>query len=117
MRNFKTAVSRKLSTPIFPKNEHFLTSDGTCTCAYQGGGGGKKLTLFGKIGLLSFLEHPFGDSPFFPYYQRYVQFTSSVQGVDLRLVCLGVDAKGNNGTKWVYWNDIFKWMVFSGFNY
>ena len=83
----------------------------------SGGGGGKKLSFFGKIGLLSFLEHPFGDSPFFPYYQRYVQFTSSVQGVDLRLVCLGVDAKGNNGTKWVYWNDIFKWMVFSGFNY
>ena len=62
-------------------------------------GEGKKLSFFGKIGLLSFLEHPFGDSPFFPYYQRYVQFTSSVLGVDLRLVCLGVDAKGNNGKK------------------
>ena len=80
-------------------------------------GGDKKLSFFGKIGLLSFLEHSFGDSPFFPYYQRYVQFTSCVQGVDLRLVCLGCDVKGNNGTKWVYWNDIFKWMAFSGFNY
>ena len=116
MTNFKTDVSRKQSTPIFPKNEHFLTSDAhTHVCV--SGGGDKKLSFFGKIGLLSFLEHSFGDSPFFPYYQRYVQFTSCVQGVDLRLVCLGCDVKGNNGTKWVYWNDIFKWMAFSGFNY
>ena len=32
--NLKTVVSRKQSTPNFPKNEHFLPPD-THTCAYQ----------------------------------------------------------------------------------
>ena len=90
---FKENKARRISrkTNIFPPLMR------TRTCAYQGGD--KKLSFFGKIRLLSFLEHSFGDSPFFPYYQRYVQFTSCVQGVDLRLVCLGCDVKGNNGTK------------------
>ena len=33
--NLETSVSRKQSTPNFPKNDHFLPTDSTPTCAYQ----------------------------------------------------------------------------------
>ena len=48
--NLKMCVSRKQSTPNFPKNEHFLPPD-THTCV------GKKYLFFGKFGVL-------WDSPF-----------------------------------------------------
>ena len=34
--NLKTAVTRKQSTPNFPKNEQLLPSIRTCMCAYHG---------------------------------------------------------------------------------
>ena len=34
--NLETSVSRKESTPNFPKNDYFLPTDSTPTCAYQG---------------------------------------------------------------------------------
>ena len=54
-------MSRKQSTPNFPKNEHFLTSD-TNTCAWISGG--KKCSFFGKFGMLCFLVTFVWDSPF-----------------------------------------------------
>ena len=52
--NLKTGVSRKQSTPNFPKNKHFLPPD-TDTCAYQG---------VRHVRFVVFLKHPFWDSPF-----------------------------------------------------
>ena len=53
--NLKTVVSRKQSTPNFPKNEHFLPPD---THTYVCVSGGKKCSFFGKFGVLCFLETP-----------------------------------------------------------
>ena len=60
--NLKTGVSRKQSTPRFPKNEHFLPPD-THTYVYTSGGG-KKSWFFGKFGVLCFLETPVLKPPF-----------------------------------------------------
>ena len=48
-------VSRKQSTPNFPKNEHFLPPD---TRTYVWVSGGKKCLFFGKFGVLYFRETP-----------------------------------------------------------
>ena len=49
--NLKTGVSRKQSTPNFPKNKHFLPPD---TYTYKCVSGGKKCSFFEKFGVLSF---------------------------------------------------------------
>ena len=64
--NLKTGVSRKQSTPNFPKNEHFLPHDKhTYVCI----SGGKKCSFFEKFGVLCFLEAPVLRSAHFPYYR------------------------------------------------
>ena len=45
--NLKTGVSRKQSTPRFPKNEHFLPPD-THTYVYISGGGGVRNLCFSE---------------------------------------------------------------------
>ena len=53
-------VSRKQSTPKFPKNKHFLPPD-THTYAYQE----VRNVCFSEIlACFAFLKHPFWDSPF-----------------------------------------------------
>ena len=60
-------VSRKQITPNFSKNKHFLTPDThTQVCV----SGGKKCSVFGKFGLLWFLETPVFRFAFLPYYRR-----------------------------------------------
>ena len=59
--NLKTGVSRKQSTPNFPKNEHFLPPD---THMYVCVSGSKKCSFYGKFGVLFFFKNPFWDSPF-----------------------------------------------------
>ena len=66
--NLKTGVSRKQSTPNFPKNEHFLPPD---THTYVCVSGGKKCSFFGKFGVLCFLETLALRFALLPYYQRY----------------------------------------------
>ena len=55
--NLKTGISRKQSTPNFPKNDHshFLPPD---TRTYVSVSGGKKCSFYGKFGVLCFLETP-----------------------------------------------------------
>ena len=65
--NLKTSVSRKQSTPNFPKIEHFLPPD-THTYVYVSGG--KKCSFFGKFGVLYFLETPVFRFALLPYYRR-----------------------------------------------
>ena len=48
-------VSKKRSTPNFPKNEHFLPSD-TYTCAYQGV---RKVRFSESLACFVFSKHPF----------------------------------------------------------
>ena len=64
--NLKTGVSRKQSTPNFPKNEHFLPSD---THTYKCVSGGKNVRFFGKFDVLCFLETPVLKFAFLPYYR------------------------------------------------
>ena len=48
-------ITRKQSTPNFPKNEHFLPADAhKCVCVL----GGKKCSFFGKFDVLCFLVTP-----------------------------------------------------------
>ena len=65
-------VSRKQSTPNFPKNEHFLSPD---THTYMCVSGSKKCLFFGKFGMLCFLETPALRLTLLPYYQRSVVFS------------------------------------------
>ena len=53
MANLKTGVSRKQSTPNFPKNEHFLPP------------------YTEKFDVLCFLETPVLRFALLPYYRRY----------------------------------------------
>ena len=57
MANLKTGVSRKQSTPKFPKNRNFLPPD-------------KKCLFFGNFGVLCFLETPVLRFAFLPYYRQ-----------------------------------------------
>ena len=52
----KTGVSRKQSTPNFLKNEHFLPSDSTRMCAYQGV---RNVCFLENLACFVFLKHPF----------------------------------------------------------
>ena len=62
-------VSRKQSTPNFPKNKHFFPLDThTCVCV----SGGKKCSFFGKFGRLCLLETPVLRFALLPYYRRNV---------------------------------------------
>ena len=49
--NLKTEVTRKQSTPSFPKNEHLSPDTHTYVCVLEG----KKCSFFGKLGVLCFL--------------------------------------------------------------
>ena len=59
MTNLKTGVSRKQSTPNFPKNEHFLPP--VRTCAYQEV---KNVRFSENLACFVFLKHLFLDLPF-----------------------------------------------------
>ena len=62
-------VSRKQSTPNFPKNKHFLNPDTqTYVCVLEG----KKCSFFGKFGVLCFLETPVLRFTLLPHYRRVV---------------------------------------------
>ena len=71
--NLKTGVSRKQSTPNFPKSKHFLPPD---THTYVCISGGKKCLFFGKFGMLCFLETPVLRIALLLYYRRYYLQTS-----------------------------------------
>ena len=58
-------VTRKESTPNFPKNEHFLHSD---TDTYVSVSGGKKYSFFEKFWVL-FLVTPVFKFAISPYYR------------------------------------------------
>ena len=60
MANLKTGVSRKQSTPNFPKNEHFLPPY-------------KKCSFFGKFGVLCFLQTAVLRFAILPYYRRVIR--------------------------------------------
>ena len=60
--NPETSVSRKQSTPNFPKNDYFLPTDSTPTCAYQGV---RKIRFSENLACFVFLKHPFWDSSFY----------------------------------------------------
>ena len=61
--NLKTGVSRKQSTPNFPKNEHFLPLEHFLrTCAYHGV---RNVRFLENLVCFIFLKHPFRDSTFF----------------------------------------------------
>ena len=64
-------VSKKRSTPNFPKNEHFLPSD---TYTYACISGGRKCSFFGKFGALCFLEMSVLRFALLPYYRRFYCF-------------------------------------------
>ena len=60
-------VSRKQSTPNFPKNEHFVPPDmHTYVCV----SGGKKCSFFEKFGVLCLLETHVLRFALLPYYRR-----------------------------------------------
>ena len=67
VNNLKTGVSRKQSTPNFPKNEHFLRPD---THTYVCVSGGKKCSFSGKLDVLCFLGTPVLRFALLPYYRR-----------------------------------------------
>ena len=59
--NLKMGVSRKHSTPNFPKKEHFLPAD---THTYVCVSGGKNARFSENLAFFVFLKQPFWDSPF-----------------------------------------------------
>ena len=60
-------VSRKQSTPNFPKNEHFLPPvKHRHVCVSRG----KKCSVVGKFGVLNFLETPVWRFSLLPYYRQ-----------------------------------------------
>ena len=64
-RESQNSVSRKQSTPNFPKNELFLPPR---THTYVRNGG-KKCSFFGKFGVLCFCETPILRFALLPYYR------------------------------------------------
>ena len=74
-------VSKKQSTPNFPKNEHFLPPNAH---AYVCVSGGKKCSFFGKFDVLCFLETRFEicHLALFPakFYSRNADFSSRKSG-------------------------------------
>ena len=70
-------ISRKQSTPNFPKNDNALPPDTyTYVCVSVGKkcgvSGGKKCSFFGKFGGLCFLETSFQRFGFLPYYRQII---------------------------------------------
>ena len=63
--NLKTEVTRKQSTSNFPKNGHFLSPDAQTYIS-----GGEKCSLFGKFGVLSFVETPVLRFALLTYYRQ-----------------------------------------------
>ena len=67
-------MSRKQSTPNFPKNERFLPPD---THTYVCVSGGKKCLFFEKFGVFCFLETPVLRFALLPYYRQYFMCLST----------------------------------------
>ena len=67
--NLKKGVSRKQSTPNFPKNKHFLPPD---THTYLCVSGGKKCSFFGKFDVLCLLKTPVLRFALLLYYRRSI---------------------------------------------
>ena len=65
--NLQTGATRKQNLSSFPKNKHFLPYD-THTCLRVSGG--KKSSIFGKLGVLCFLVMPVLRFAHLPYYRR-----------------------------------------------
>ena len=65
--NLKKEVTRKQSSPNFPKIEHFLPS---YTHTYVCVPGVRNIRFSENLVSFVFLLPPSWDSPFFPYYQR-----------------------------------------------
>ena len=80
MANLKTGISRKQSTPKFPKNKHSLPPD---THTYVCVSGGKKCLYFGNFGVLCFLETPVLRFTLLPYYQRLFEAKNLNLGANL----------------------------------
>ena len=75
MANLKTGVSRKQSTPSFPKNKYFLPPDmHTYVCLSRG----KKYSFFGKFGGLCFFGTLGLRFAFLPYYRRFQIWMNTV---------------------------------------
>ena len=68
MGNIKAGVSRKQSTPNFPKNDYFLLPDTHTYVRVRVMG--KKYSFFGKFGVLCFLEIAVLRFALLPYYRR-----------------------------------------------
>ena len=62
-------VSRKQSTPSFPKDEHFLSPN---KHRHECVSGSNKCSFFGKFGVLCFLETLVLGIGLLPYYRRYL---------------------------------------------
>ena len=67
MATLKTGVSRKQSTPNFPKNEDFLPPD---TYTYVCVSRSKRCSFCETFGVLCFLETPVLRFALLPYYRR-----------------------------------------------
>ena len=85
-------VTKKQSTPNFPKNEHFLPADmHTYVCA----SGGKKCSYFGKLGVLCFLVFkicPFALLPtnFCAQVERGTKFAHAELGTNLDVTPMNI---------------------------
>ena len=72
--NLLTGLSRKQSTPNFPRNEHFLPPDTHTYVCVSGRcvSGGKKCSFFEQFGVFCFIETPVLRFPLLPYYRRVI---------------------------------------------
>ena len=90
---------KKKSTPNFPKNEHLPPDTHTYLCV----SGGKKCSLFGKFGVLYFLETPVLRFYFSTYYRRYLPLVKSQYphklGRNARRVKVALENEVNNSTE------------------
>ena len=75
MANLKMGVKRKLSTPNFPGNEHFLPPDThTCVCV----SGGKKCSFFEKFDVLCFFATAVLRLALLPYCLLHMKITGEL---------------------------------------
>ena len=77
-------MSRKQSTPNFPKNERFLPPD---THTYVCVSGGKKCLFFEKFGVFCFLETHVLRFAILPYYRQYfMRLSTKFSVISMKLI-------------------------------